>query len=164
MVEKFNGEMQVKLTRDKQVFKCEFGDQKIKECIDLQTSPSEIINQNILVCLDTMLQTCLGKKNPAINFLPSEVDISVIKNEFNQFEIKEISLDLIPDSADEDILSKITQCLKFFNLSCISKDSVKFSFSYSEPKESLKHYKQELIVLKEQLETILGREIKDYQP
>ena len=154
--------MQVKLTRDEQVFKCEFGDQKIKECIDLKINSTELINKNILNCLDTMLLMCLGKKNAANNFLTSEVDISVIKNETDQFEINEISLDLIPGSADEDLLNRISQCLKFFNLSCVSKDSVRFSFSFTEPKDSLKQYKKELLLLKTQLETILGREIKDY--
>jgi hypothetical protein len=164
MTEKFDREMQIKLTRDKKVFKCEFGDQNIKECVDLKLDPSELINKHILDCLDAMLKTCLGKKKTGINFLTSEVDISLVKNEENKFEIEEICLDLIPDSADEEILNKISQCLKFFNVSCMSKDSIKFSFSFSEPKDSLNQYKQELFTLKDQLEAILGREINDFNP
>jgi len=164
MTEKLDREMQIKLTRDKQVFKCEFGDRSIKECVDLKMGPSELINKNILDCLDVMLKTCLGKRKTIINFLTSEVDISLVKNEENKFEIEEICLDLIPDSADEEILNKISQCLKFFNVSCMSKDSIKFSFSYSEPKDSLNQYKQELFTLKDQLETILGREITESNP
>jgi len=160
MAEKYNNPMQVKLTREKEIFKCEFGDQKIKECIDLKLNSSELINRNVIKCLDTMLSTCIGKKDVGLKFLTSEVEISLLKDEENKFEIKNINLDLIPLVEAENELNIISQCLNFFNLSCLSKDSVKFSISYSDPKDSLKKYKQELIELKEQLERILGREIK----
>ena len=159
MTEKFNPPMQVKLTREKEIFKCEFGDQKIKECIDLKLNSSDLINKNIIKCLDTMLSTCIGKKNIGFKFLTSEVEISLLKGEENKFKIEDIKLDLTPRVEAENELNIIAQCLKFFDLSCISKDSVKFSISYSEPKDSLKKYKQELFALKDELENILGREI-----
>ncbi|MFX1276940.1 MAG: hypothetical protein ACFFBP_19035 [Promethearchaeota archaeon] len=149
----------------KKELKCEFRDNQLQECIDIENfqqfslDSSEITNRAILKCLNTMLGTCIGKNKIDINFSLINMDIVLKKQSNNTWIIDNINLNLDPHFDDEIYLDQLKKCLKFFDITCIKPKSINFTISFSETNEALKHYRNELYKLKNELEDILGKEL-----
>ena len=64
-----------------------------------------------------------------------------------------------PHFDDEIYLDQLKKCLKFFDVTCMNPKSINFTISFTETNEALKHYRNELYKLKNELEDILGKEL-----
>ena len=162
MVEENRTQLRLTASDTRKELKCEFLDSKLRECVDLDNfqkfdlKSSEIANRSILNCINSMILTCVGKKKLDLNFSLIDANITMIENPKNQWTIESVMLNLDPHFDNEEFLGQLRNCLKFFNVSCIDLNSVKFNVSFSETNEALKHYKSELYKLKDELEEVLG--------
>ncbi|MBN1799949.1 MAG: hypothetical protein JW891_00490 [Candidatus Lokiarchaeota archaeon] len=146
-------------------YKCVFSDNKLKECVEIDTrqglsqEASNIINKAVFNCIATMLNTCIGKLTQKLDFVPKEFNLTMSKTEEGRWKIDEINLDLIPQTSNKNLLSQLEQCLKFFKISCVNDHSVNFTISYFPKNPELKQYKKALLDIKDEFESILGREL-----
>ena len=164
MSDEIKTEITLSTAENTKELKCEFGDKKLKDCVDLEDfkklslPASDIVNTSIIKCLETMLNTCIGTGNK-LKLGTTFIKITLNKKSNENWEINGINLDLNPNIDDELLLTPLKQCLSFFNVSCISRKSVNFSFTFSKNEPALKQYKSELLKLKDELEVVLGREL-----
>ena len=165
MVEEIRTQLRLTASDNRKELKCEFLDSKLRECVDLDNfqmfnlKSSEIANQSILNCINSMILTCVGKKKLNLNFSLIDVNITLTQDSKNQWIIESAMLNLDTHFDNKEFLEQLKNCLKFFNVTCIDLNSIKFNVSFSETNEALKHYKSELFKLKAELEVVLGKEL-----
>jgi len=165
MVEETKTQLRLTSSDIRKELKCEFLDSKLGECVDLDNfhkfnlKSSEIANKSILNCINSMILTCVGSEKLNLKFSLIDVNIILKEESEKKWIIESIMLNLDPNFENEEFLEQLKNCLKFFSVSCINLNSIKFNISFSETNEALKHYKSELFKLKDELEDVLGKEL-----
>jgi len=165
MGEEIRTELRLIASDTRKELKCEFLDSNLSECVDLDNfqkfslKSSEITNQTILNCINSMIITCVGKDKLDLNFSLIDTNIILKKEGEKKWKIEGIMLNLDPHFDNEIFLEQLKNCLKFFKVTCIDLHSISFNITFSETNEALKHYKSELFKLRSELDKILGKEL-----
>ena len=112
------------------IISCNISNTKMKYCIyeELELNIKELIKEDIraenikaaLNCLDTGLNSCLGKYKDKEFKIRSE--FSVFKDEHNNWKIREIKLSIEALDDRSDLKEGLKQCLKFYRDYCTLKD------------------------------------------
>ena len=134
-------EFDYKLYNEKKIFSCDISSSKLNYCVydELQMEVKDLIKNDIradkikqaLNCLDTGLNTCLGKHTDRDFSIKSEFE--VYKNEHDNWKIREILIKIIPMDDDHDLKEGIKECLKFYRDYCILQDvNIQVSVEVSE--------------------------------
>ena len=152
----------------RKTFQCDLKENTIRECIvsELNYSkinlfiknPQNIINEEILNCLNTGIITCLQNLQLKRNDFTSVGEVTVSLNEDNLWNIEEIDILVILKVKDKELIRFINSCLKFFRKSCRLPRSVNFFASNKYEVDNLQNYKSEIEHLVKQLHKINANE------
>jgi hypothetical protein len=128
------------LSDENHTFSCDINSSKLNYCVynELQMEVKDLIKYDIrsdkikkaLNCLDTGLNSCLGKHNNAEFDIKSEFHVN--KDEHDYWKIREILLKITPYDDDRDLKEGIKECLKFYRDYCTLQDvNIKVSVEVS---------------------------------
>jgi hypothetical protein len=131
--EEFKAKLDYKLASERKEFNCKLNIKNLKVCIydELNQDILELINGNpseekivkALICLETGLNSCLGKNNLETKPFSTEANFSAYKTPDNLWHISDIVIDINPKTEDPLIINKISNCLKFYSNFCTLKES-----------------------------------------
>ena len=134
MAEEKKTKVGIKLDHD-MIFKCNLGFEKLQEIYIDETleekedlwgpDAARLLGMALLGCLSASFILCLQKRNLELDDLRAEAEIIIAKNEKKLLRVKEINVDLIPESKDPSVLKRIEQCKKFFEQYCTITESVR---------------------------------------
>ncbi len=148
----------------KKIFQCDLKEHTIRECIRSELKhdkvklfirqPQNLINEEILNCLNTGIVTCIQDLQLKRDDFSSVGEVTVSLNEDTSWNIEEIDILVILNVKDKELLRFINSCLKFFSKSCKLPESVNFFASNKYEVDSLQNYKTEIEQLVKQLHRI----------
>jgi len=147
----------------KRIFKCNLKEKTLKKCIFSRLknnkielfikNPQNIINEEILNCLNTGLNSCLHNHLKNKEFT-TEVKVSVSLNDENSWKIDEIDVFIILLVKDIELVKSINNCLKFFRESCELPKNINFFAINRFEVDDLQSYKKGINHLVQQLHNI----------
>jgi len=159
-----NSKMNDEFKTVKKTFQCDLQEHTIRECIlsELKNEkvklfirqPHNLINEEILNCLNTGIISCIQDLQLKRDDFSSVGEVTVSLNEDNSWSIEEIDVIVILNVKDKELLRFINSCLKFFSKSCKLPDSVNFFASNKYEVDSLQNYRTEIEHLVKQLHRI----------
>ena len=147
----------------KQVFKCNLKERTLRKCIFSRLkdnkielfikNPQNIINEEILNCLNTGLNSCLHNHLKNKEFT-TEAKVTVSLNDENSWKIDEIDVSVILLVKDIELVKYINNCLKFFRESCDLPKNINFFAVNRFEVDDLQSYKKGINHLVQQLHNI----------
>ncbi|KKN22639.1 hypothetical protein LCGC14_0913010 [marine sediment metagenome] len=150
----------------KRIFKCNLKEKTLKKCIFSRLknnkielfikNPQNIINEEILNCLNTGLNSCLHNHLKNKEFT-TEAKVSVSLNDENSWKIDEIDVSVILFVKDIELVKYINNCLKFFRESCDLPKNINFFAINRFEVDDLQSYKKGISHLVQQLHNISSK-------
>lgn len=116
--------------------------------------PSDIIDPDILNCLDAGLVACLRPKLLEKKYLNPISEIIAKLDENNMWIIEEVNISVNLKTTDKALLKEINNCLNVFKKSCRLPDIVEFFVIDKHEFDTLQKYKIELKNLEEELRNL----------
>ena len=152
------------------IFKCDLEDKTLRECIQAKfegdmihfftDKPHEIIDINLLNCLDSGLVACLRPKVLEKEYLNPIAEIIAKLDETNTWNIEAVNISVNLKTIDRALLKEINNCLNVFKKSCKLPESINFFVIDKHKFDSLQTYKTELKNIEEELAKLRGDNIK----
>ncbi|MHA2037247.1 MAG: hypothetical protein ACW972_08185 [Promethearchaeota archaeon] len=152
------------LTIVRKSFQCDLNNNTLRECILSEfndgnvrlfiRNPQNLINDEILNCLNTGIVSCLQNLHLKRNDFSSVGQVTVSLSKDNLWDIEGIDVLVNLNVKDKELMKFINSCLKFFRESCKLPESVNFFASNKYEVDNLQNYKTEIETLVNKLHEI----------
>ncbi|MFX1315444.1 MAG: hypothetical protein ACFE9T_06235 [Promethearchaeota archaeon] len=154
----------------KKIFNCDLEDSTLRECIyaELKDSkikfytdkPQNIIDKEVLNCLDSGLVACIRDEAVDRVYLSPIAEITAHLNEENTWLIESVNISVNLKTTDKELLKKINNCLIVFKFSCKVPETINFYVIDKIEFDTLQNYKMKIEELTKELNKIKGQKIK----